>query len=176
MLEKRLSYYFHYLVGICFVSGHQKTWENFSSFPRETIPPGPHCLLTESLTLFLPHWQRPCFEPLSGARRHKYTSFFCLRGWSGCGRTEENAHQRYIGIGPWHTLYPGRLEITLISGWTALFRKMLMSYNSGKFVVWLWGEFCGLKQINILYWFWHVISMLWLCTKCNKTVDVLLEE
>lgn len=30
------------------------------------------------------------------------------------------------------------LEIIFISVWTGLFRKMLMPYNSGKFIVWLW--------------------------------------
>lgn len=172
--RKGFPFTFITLLEFALVSGHQKTWEDF--FSKGDDSSWSPLFTNWIIDTFPSPLAKTCFEPLSGARRHKYVSFFCLRGWRGCGRAEENAHQRYIVIGPWHALQPGRLEITVISGWIALFRKMLMSYNSGKFVVWLWGEFCGLKQINILYRFSHVISMLWLCTECNKTVDVLLEE
>lgn len=46
---------------------------------------------------------------------------------------------------------PADWKLSFFSGWTALFREMLMAYNSGKFIAWLWSEFCGLKKINILY-------------------------
>lgn len=51
----------------------------------------------------------------------------------------------------------------------------LVGLDCGEKCSWLTslGEFCGLKKINILYWFPHVILMLWLCTKLSKTGDCL---
>lgn len=105
-------------------------------------------------------WRIPP-ETLSTTEWHK--CLYCF-WWSGCGRVKENAN----------ILYPRWLEIIFISVWTGLFRKNVNALQFweiyGVALEWiLWFE-------NVLYWFPHVILMLWLCTNWNKSVDILFER